>query len=94
MFSGLISRQHSRIIWLALAVFLTSLAILYAKNQQRLLFIQSQNLTRQTNALETEWGQLLLEQSTWSMQARVERVATQQLNMVMPAPKSIIMVKQ
>ena len=42
--------------------------------------------------LEIEWGQLQLEQSAWSTQAFVERVATTKLHMAMPPPKEIEIV--
>ncbi|MCC7219032.1 MAG: cell division protein FtsL, partial [Burkholderiales bacterium] len=37
-------------------------------------------------AFETEYGQLQLEQSTWGMPARVEKIAREQLKMLLPTP--------
>ena len=37
--------------------------------------------------LDVEWGQLQLEQSTWAMHARVERVARDRLHMGAPDAK-------
>ena len=34
--------------------------------------------------LAVEWGQLQLEQSTWAMRARIEKIATKQLLMKVP----------
>jgi cell division protein FtsL len=44
--------------------------------------------------MQTEWGQLLLEQSAWSMQARIERVANVKLNMQLPTAKSVVMIQE
>lgn len=38
----------------------------------------------QTRQLAVEWGQLQLEQSTWAMRARVEKIATKKLLMKVP----------
>jgi cell division protein FtsL len=49
-------------------------------------------LNARRDNLEIEWGQLQLEQSSWSTQAFVERVATTKLHMAMPPPKEIEIV--
>jgi cell division protein FtsL len=35
-------------------------------------------------ALEVEWGQLQLEQSTWAGHARIEKAARERLRMITP----------
>lgn len=91
---GLVSRRHFTILLLAVSVFVSGFAVIYAKDWQRRLYIQTQNVTAQSNQLQTEWGKLLLEQSTLSMQARVETIATNKLNMVVPTAKQIVMVQE
>lgn len=94
LLAGLFSRQHFMVMVLALAVFVSGFAVIYTKDYQRRLYIKSQNLSAQANQMQTQWGKLLLEQSAWSMQARVEHIASTQLNMVVPAAKSIVMVAE
>ena len=94
LLGGLVSRQHVTILLLAVAVFFSGFAVIYAKDWQRRLYIQTQNIAAQSNQLQTEWGKLLLEQSTWSMQARIEGIATNKLNMVVPTAKQIVMVQE
>jgi cell division protein FtsL len=94
LLGGLFTRSHFTIVLLALMVFVSGFSVIYAKDWQRRLYIQSQNTTAQANQLQTEWGKLLLEQSTWSMQARVESIASHKLDMVMPAAKQIVMVQE
>lgn len=60
-----------------------------SQHKARKLFIElekEQGLARQ---LAVEWGQLQLEQSTWAMHSRVEKIAVNQLNMRLPDPSRI-----
>lgn len=74
------------------ALFLSALAVIDARHENRMLFAQLQQLRQQRDQLNVEWGQLLLEQSTWSTHARIEQMATQQLDMQMPTHTQIVVV--
>ena len=65
---------------------------IYCKHRAREMFIQLEQLNARRDNLEIEWGQLQLEQSAWSTQAFVERVASSKLHMAMPPPKEIEIV--
>jgi cell division protein FtsL len=43
--------------------------------------------------MEVEWGQLQLEQSTWAMPTRVEKIAGHQLQMQLPKTEKIQFVR-
>lgn len=75
---------------LLLAVLLSAFAVIDARHENRVLFAQLQQLRQQRDALNVEWGQLLLEQSTWSTHARIEQMATQKLDMVVPEHVEIV----
>jgi cell division protein FtsL len=62
---------------------------IYCKHRARQMFVELEQLNGRRDNLEIEWGQLQLEQSSWSTQAFVERVATTKLHMAMPPPKEI-----
>ncbi len=62
---------------------------IYCKHRAREMFVELEKLNARRDNLEIEWGQLQLEQSSWSTQAFVERVATTKLHMAMPPPKEI-----
>ena len=62
---------------------------IYCKHRAREMFVELEQLNARRDNLEIEWGQLQLEQSAWSTQAFVERVATTKLHMAMPPPKEI-----
>ena len=44
------------------------------------------------NELEVKWGQLLIEQSTFGVEGRVEEKATNELQMQLPVPAEIVIV--
>ena len=62
---------------------------IYCKHRAREMFVELEQLNARRDNIEIEWGQLQLEQSAWSTQAFVERVATEKLHMAMPPPKEI-----
>lgn len=77
---------------LAGAVLLSALGVVYSKHHSRKLFVELQVLEGQRDGLNIEWGQLQLEQSTWAMPNRVEKVARTRLGMDVPAPEQIVIV--
>ena len=66
---------------LYLAVVLTAAGLAYSKHLQRKYFIQLQSLQASQHKLQTEWEKLLLEESAWSNESRIEKIATQKLGM-------------
>ena len=74
------------------AVLLSALGVVDARHENRMLFAQLQQLHQQRDHLNVEWSQLLLEQSTWSTHARIEQMATQQLDMHVPDHPRIVVV--
>ncbi len=75
------SRGH---LALLLLVVLCALGVVTSQHQARKSFVELEQLQTKQRQLEVEWGQLQLEQSTWSMHARVEKIATSQLQMQLP----------
>ena len=61
-----------------------SLSLVTSRHQARRLFIELTRAQSEARGYETEIGQLQLEQSTWGMPARVEKVAREQLRMQLP----------
>jgi len=75
------------VLWLA--ALGSAAGAIYCKHLSRELFVQLERLDARRDNLESEWGQLQLEQSAWSTHAFVERVASTKLHMAMPPPKEI-----
>ena len=78
-------------LWVA--VLVSSLAVIYSKHQARSRFVELQRLTERRDELDIEWGQLQLEQSTWATHGRVERVARENLRMVIPRAADLRIVR-
>ena len=68
------------------------LMLVTSQHQARKLYVELQKEQELSKDLEVEWGQLQLEQSTWAMHARVEKIAARDLAMRVPAPSRIQVV--
>lgn len=78
----------------ALFMLISAFGVIYSTYQTRKLIAEFQYLQNQRNELQTEWGQLLLEQSTWGSFNRVERLAGKKLKMHVPDPQQVVMISQ
>lgn len=83
----------ARLNLLLLAVLVVcALALVSSQHKARKLFVELQKQQELAKQLDVEWGQLQLEQSTWAMHGRVEKIAIQKLNMRVPQPARIQVV--
>ena len=78
---------------LVFGLLFSALGVIYMKDLNRRLFIQYQALQAQKAQSLIQWGKLLLEQSTWSTQSRIQRIAQKQLGMIVPSAKDIVLVE-
>jgi cell division protein FtsL len=74
---------------LVIATVATAMSAAYAKHQSRKLFIELQSLEAQRDAMNVEWGQLQLEQSTHTTHGKVEEAARERLGMHIPEPQQV-----
>jgi cell division protein FtsL len=77
-------------LWVA--VIASALAVVASTQVVRRDVNELETLRREASHLQVQWGQYLLEQSTWAAYGRVEHVATSELNMMAPTPDDIVMV--
>lgn len=82
-----------QIALLTVAVVACALTVIDLRHRNRLLFAELQSVTHERDALNTEWGQLLLEQGAWSEQRRVEETARARLGMALPAGDQVVVVR-
>ncbi len=75
---------------LLLVAVVCALAAVNANHHARKLFIALEKEQQRMRALDVEWGQLQLEQSTWANHARVEKIARDRLGMKTPAATQVI----
>ena len=81
-------------VFIALCVVLvSSLGVVYSSFETRRLVALHQKMQNENSQMQVEWGQLLLEQSTWGSYNRVEQLATKKLKMHVPSPNEIVMVE-
>lgn len=84
-------------LWLAMflvvAVIASAFSVVYAKHYNRQLFIEFQQLLNQRDELNIQYGQLQIEQSMRAADNELERVAATRLNMTLPLPKEVVMIK-
>ena len=83
----------TRLNLLLLAVLtLCALGLVTSQHQSRKLFVELEQEQERTRNLEIEYGQLQLEQSTWARHPRVEKLASQALQMRAPDASRIQIV--
>ena len=89
------SRQPLMLVLVfALVCVLSAMALIYTKHESRKLFVELEQLTRERDELNIEWGQLQIEQSTWATHARIEQVATEDLSLVRPQSTEIYVIER
>lgn len=84
---------HIGTLILLLALLLSAFGIVYAKDLNRRLFIQYQDQQLAQQQYQVEWSKLLLEQGALSTQSRIQLLAQNQLNMVTPKSRDIVLVE-
>ena len=77
---------------LAVALFVSAVALVYVQHYRRMQFVELRKLERERDAMQVEWGQLKLEQSTWATHERIERLALDKLDLHMPAAAEVVLV--
>jgi cell division protein FtsL len=82
-----------RLILLLAAVILVAIAVIQTRHESRRLFAELQTQRSERDALNTEWGKLLLEEGAWSQHRRIEAMARQRLNMNTPDAAHIRVVR-
>jgi cell division protein FtsL len=78
------------LMWCVLLV--SAVGVVWAKQQSRNQFVELQRLEKERDQLDTEWGQLRLEQSTLVTYGRIEKIAREELHMVVPLPNQVRLV--
>ncbi len=91
-----ISSPNLKFILIALlmcAVFISALQLVLVRHKNRLLFIELQAIQQQRDTLKVSYGQLQLEHSSLTQYNRIETIARQQLDMIIPTPDDIIITR-
>ncbi|HET7360167.1 MAG TPA: cell division protein FtsL [Rhodanobacteraceae bacterium] len=75
------------------AVIASAIAVVWARQQNRTLFMHLTKLQNQRDQLNVEFGRLELEQATWADPMRIESVARGKLDMAPPPPTSVRLIR-
>ncbi len=82
------------VLLLLIAVIGSALGVIYARQQNRILFGELTRLAHERDDLNTEFGRLELEQATWAETNRIDQVARGQLGMINPGAAETVVVKR
>lgn len=85
--------QNALVVALVLGVLGSSLAMVWVKYHNRMLFNRSQVLQKQHDRLQVQWGRLLLERGTLATRGRIQELAQSKLGMHVPKPKNVVIVR-
>jgi cell division protein FtsL len=89
---GLASASSALLYALLVSLLVSGLMVVKTTHENRFAFNELQVLREEANQLDVEWGQLLLEQSTFGLDGRIEQKATRELQMQVPLINDIVMV--
>ena len=89
---GLASASSALLHALLVSLLVSGLMVVKTTHENRFAFNQPQVLREEANQLDVEWGQLLLEQSTFGLGGRIEQKATRELQLQVPRISDIVMV--
>jgi cell division protein FtsL len=84
--------MRRKALLLVVAVTVSALAVIELRHRNRVAFAELQALQATRDAIDTEWGQLLLEQGAWAEHRRVEELARARLGMTLPAQPQVVVV--
>jgi cell division protein FtsL len=87
-------RKHLINLIIIMLALITAFSIVFVKTHNRYLFSEVETARKTRDSLQVQWSQLLLEQSTWATQARIQRIATSELQMVTPLPDDTFVIKR
>ncbi|MGC8121613.1 cell division protein FtsL [Marinobacter sp. VGCF2001] len=79
-------------LMLVMVMTLSAIGVVVSAHENRELFNALSGLQEQRDAYQREWSQLLLEQSALSAHGRVEKLAADRFNMVVPGRQDIVLV--
>jgi cell division protein FtsL len=79
---------------LAVCVVASGIWIVAVEHRSRQLFIETENLGRELDRLQVEWGQLQIEQSTFGTPSRIEVLARERLRLTVPSDNQLVVVTE
>lgn len=79
-------------VFFLVILIISALSVVNAQHASRKLFMALENERQIERKLDIEWGKLQLEQSTLIMHGRIENIAREHLDMIIPPTSAIQIV--
>jgi cell division protein FtsL len=74
-------------------IIATAIAVVYARHEHRVLFVELSRLERDRDELNIEFGRLQLEQATVAESTRIDQIARERLGMKSPESGDVVVVR-
>ncbi len=81
------------VLLLAGSVTASGVLVVGAKHRSRQLFIELEELNREQDRLQIDWGRLQIEQSTYATHSRIETLARERLHLTEPRDEQLVIVE-
>ena len=78
------------ILLLVLTVLVSAVSVVKTQHVSRKVFMEIEQLKKERDLLNEEWSRLQLEQSTWALDERVERMVKEEMGMHLPDNDSLV----
>ena len=85
--------EIAAVLLLAAAVTASGIWVTDAKHRARQLFVELEELNREQDQLQIDWGRLQIEQSTWATHPRIEALARERLHLTNPVDGELVVVE-
>ena len=78
------------ILFLVFTVLVSAVSVVQTQHASRKVFMEIEQLKKDRDLLNEEWGRLQLEQSIWALDERVERMVKEEMGMHVPDNDSLV----
>jgi cell division protein FtsL len=79
-------------VGLFLALIASGIGTIYTEHLHRKFFVDLNAQVLERDAMEDEWGRLLLERALWAGRGRIEHIARERLELELPLAADIVLV--
>jgi cell division protein FtsL len=84
--------QIAGVVALAAGVVTSGVWIVEVEHRSRQLFIETEELNRELDRLQTDWGRLQIEQGMFATHSRIEALVRDRLQLTVPSGDQLVVV--
>ena len=81
------------VLVLAACVVASGIWIVDVEHRSRELFVEAEELNRELDRLQTDWGRLQIEQGTYATHSRIEALVRDRLQLTVPSGEQLVVVE-